>query len=148
MIYADETFHILEINPRVSGATSLGIIASGVNTFVCLVDILLGHWEERLRSISFDRHIGMQLPTLPIDTPTRQMVSEGLDVIRSNVFHVDGDEHPNMLIRLLPEELEGLPSRLAELNATNPFLAAETLAEIVAVTEKLKGRIRVASGVA
>ncbi|MGW1164278.1 ATP-grasp domain-containing protein [Streptomyces sp. NPDC002550] len=47
MIYADGIYHVLEINPRIGGATTLSIAASGFNTFVALLDILGGAWPTR-----------------------------------------------------------------------------------------------------
>ncbi|MQY34566.1 D-alanine--D-alanine ligase [Streptomyces sp. RB17] len=47
MIYADGVYHVLEINPRIGGATTLSIAASGLNTFVALLDILGGAWPTR-----------------------------------------------------------------------------------------------------
>jgi len=46
MILYQDKFHIIEINPRVSGTTVLSIAASGINTFEALMHMSLGSWED------------------------------------------------------------------------------------------------------
>ncbi|WP_251097027.1 ATP-grasp domain-containing protein [Streptomyces sp. Caat 7-52] len=47
MIHADGVYHVLEINPRIGGATTLSIAAGGLDTFTALLDILDGTWPTR-----------------------------------------------------------------------------------------------------
>lgn len=55
MIFDGRDFHVIEINPRVSGTTVLSIAASGINTFEALTKMLLGIWPEYASSVDRDR---------------------------------------------------------------------------------------------
>lgn len=148
MIYADGLFWILEINPRVSGATGLGVVASGINTYGCLLDILLGRWADRMDGVSVANNVAIQFPTLTSDSESLQIARASLDVVRANVFTVDGVEHPNMLIRVDPTRLKTFPEDLAAINARISLTSEAIAGALFALTAKLAASKELTAGVA
>jgi len=99
MIYAAGTYHVIEVNPRVSGTTTLSVAATGCNTFECLLDMLLGRWtEERVRPMEGARRLALQFPVGRLDADILACLESELDLVRASTFHIDGNEYSNAVI--------------------------------------------------
>ena len=95
MIYAAGRYYVIEINPRVSGSTSLSIAASGYNTYVALAQMALGSW---MADAARPRHnygrVALQFPF------RKQLSTESMSeatIVRSSAFHIDGRSYANAI---------------------------------------------------
>ncbi|MER5546041.1 ATP-grasp domain-containing protein [Streptomyces sp. NPDC002589] len=95
MIYADGAYHVLEINPRIGGATTLSIAASGLNTFAALLDILHGTWPTRTGAPA--ERFAIECLTA---NPTPALLAElraRIDLVTCHDLIVDGHDHGGIL---------------------------------------------------
>ena len=136
MIYVDGGYQIIEINPRVSGSTSLSIAASGLNTYVAMLDILLGRWRRRYDpSLGTARRVALQFPTSPLTPDADADVRSTLDVVRSSSFTVDGQRYANMVITCEYSDVDALGDTLAALSQHHDFVAPrvrDAIADVLA----------------
>lgn len=128
MIYADGEYHVIEINPRVSGSTTLSIAASGANTYVGLLDILRGRWTTSARA--GERRIAMQIPTTALTAAASAAARGALDVLRAGSFTVSGVRYANMVITCGLDEADRLTCALETLCAEHDFVDPIVLTEI------------------
>ncbi|WP_051839022.1 ATP-grasp domain-containing protein [Streptomyces sp. NRRL F-5126] len=116
MIYVDGEFHVLEINPRVSGATTLAIAGSGLNTYDCLVSMACGQWPHRLPAAAGQaRMIALQFPLCSCGEDTDRLLADTLDLVRTATYHIDGVSVPNAVVTCAYDDALRLPPRLREL---------------------------------
>lgn len=131
MIYSGGEYHVIEINPRVSGSTTLSIAASGLNTYVCLLRMLFGAWSVYQRGVSGQRRrIALQFP---MAAPTDHLVRDAhreLELVKANRFHIDGKIYANMVITCEPGAERATGVRLEKLCARHEFVHPSMLAEI------------------
>ncbi|MBR0859758.1 ATP-grasp domain-containing protein [Bradyrhizobium liaoningense] len=128
MVYADGHYHIIEINPRVSGSTSLSIASSGFNTFEALVRLLLADWTETCAARPAYQTMGaMQFP----------FISEGaehedgsIQVVRSSVFNINGEKYANAILSFPLTEMGSLMPWIRCRYEISPEVA-ETLADLL-----------------
>ncbi len=136
MIYSGGVYHVLEINPRVSGATSLSIAGSSVNTYVQLLGLLHGDWTADRAEAGAHRRLAFQFPTGELTEQLLDAARARLDVVRANDFHVGGRTQPNMLITCEFADAAALPGILAELSGEYGLASAEVVAGIAELTAR------------
>jgi carbamoylphosphate synthase large subunit len=137
MIYSGGKYWIIEINPRVSGSTGLSIAASGRNTYLCLLDMLIGDWPNWLDAPTAPR-LACQLPLATMDDPALDAARSELDVVRANDFTIDGVRYANMVIACEEADRLRVSAALHHLSARYGLLSPAVLAEI---TELLAGHL-------
>jgi len=131
MIYSDGDYHIIEINPRVSGSTTLSIAASGLNTYECLLQILLGAWpQEHSHVTGGRRRFAFQFPIVSPDVDLLHDAERELDLVRASSFHIDGKVHANMVITCEFGDEMALGAALESLCARHDFLHPSMLGDI------------------
>ena len=130
MIYADGVYHVIEINPRVSGSTSLSIATSGYNTFQALTDMALGTWRLPATGHLLPRRRFVAQVPLKAVPPDPEGLAAVVDVVRSNTFQVDDVEYANMLLTCSPDDLRQLPVRLSEIRARWDLITRETITRV------------------
>ncbi len=132
MIYADGTFHILEINPRVSGSTSLFIASSGFNTYNALINIAIGQWQTYSKSYRGRTTFALQFPYIGTTHVAPQRLSDEVQIIRASNFSIDGIDRPNAIISCSRTHIASVPSWLNERFTFNP----DTQREIIDICAK------------
>ncbi|GAA3028895.1 ATP-grasp domain-containing protein [Actinokineospora globicatena] len=131
MIYVDGRYEVIEINPRVSGSTSLSIAASGLNTYVAMLDILFGEWGQRHDATSGSaKRIALQFPTTPLDDAADADIRATLAVVRSSSFTIDGTRYANTVITCEYSDVDTLGAHLDELSRRHGFLIPEVRAAV------------------
>ncbi|MDH6135818.1 hypothetical protein P3T37_005235 [Kitasatospora sp. MAA4] len=130
MIYADGDYHVIEINPRVSGSTTLSIAASGSNTYAGLIHLLLGNWAQESRGFGERRRLAFQLPICPPTPALSAVLGQRLDLIRASSFHIDGRTYANMVVTCEFDGTATLAATLLELTLEHGLLAPPVLAEL------------------
>ncbi|MEU3723386.1 ATP-grasp domain-containing protein [Streptomyces sp. NPDC031705] len=99
IIYSGGTYHVLEINPRVSGATALGVAASGRNTYLCMTEILLGRWQPQPEPVLERRRWSLEFPVNGVTDAFTEAAGKLLDVVQvTPTLVVDGKEYGGLLI--------------------------------------------------
>ncbi|MGV4980985.1 ATP-grasp domain-containing protein [Streptomyces sp. NRAIS4] len=129
MIYADGVYHVLEINPRIGGATTLSIAAGGLNTFVALLDILGGVWPTHTEAPA--QRFAIECLTA---NPTPSLLAE----LRARVYLVtchdliiDGHNHGGILtFTVNPGDEQRTVKELTALCAQTGFIPAPMLNKI------------------
>ncbi|MFF3878142.1 acetyl-CoA carboxylase biotin carboxylase subunit family protein [Streptomyces sp. NPDC001978] len=129
MIYADEDYRIIEINPRVSGSTTLSIAASGDNTYTALLAVLLGTWEQQAPGFGRRRRLALQLPICPPTPELTALLGERLDLVRASEFHIDGQAYANTVLTCELDRTDELAETLRSLTASHGLLRPAVLAE-------------------
>lgn len=130
MIYTDGVYHVIEINPRISGSTSLSIATSGYNTFQALTEMALGTWHRPATGNLLPRRRFVAQVPLRAAPPDPEGLAAVVDVVRSNTFHVDGVEYANMLLTCPLDDLRQLPVRLSEVRARWDLVTRGTIARV------------------
>lgn len=99
IIYSGGTYWVLEINPRVSGATALGVAASGRNTYLAMTEILLGTWPAQPEPVLERRRWSLEFPVNHVTDAFVAAAHERLDVVQvTPTLVVDGREYGGLLI--------------------------------------------------
>jgi len=129
MIHADGEYHVLEINPRIGGATTLSIAASGLNTFVALLAILDGTWPTRTEAPA--ERLAVECLTA---NPTPTLLDElgaRVDLVTCHDLVIDGHDHGGILtFTVEPGEERRVLKELTDLCAQTGFIPASMLAKI------------------
>ncbi|OLZ65327.1 hypothetical protein AV521_32045 [Streptomyces sp. IMTB 2501] len=129
MIYADGVYHVLEINPRIGGATTLSIAAGGLNTFAALLDILTGTWPTR--SSAPAERFAIECLTA---NPTPALLAElraRIDLVTWHDLIIDGHNHGGILtFTVNPGDEQQAVKELTELYEQTGFIAAPRLDKI------------------
>ncbi|MEU3842755.1 ATP-grasp domain-containing protein [Streptomyces sp. NPDC028635] len=129
MIHADGVYHVLEINPRIGGATTLSIAGSGLNTFVALLDILRGTWPARTDAPA--ARFAIECLTA---NPTPTLLAElraCVDLVTCHDLVIDGHDHGGILTFTVdPGDEQRAVKNLGELCERTGFIAAPMLDKI------------------
>ncbi|MGW0736605.1 ATP-grasp domain-containing protein [Streptomyces sp. NPDC002851] len=133
MIHADGVYHVLEINPRIGGATTLSIAAGGLNTFVALLDILNGTWPTRTGGEACAPSDRYAIECLTAN-PTPALLAElraRIDLVTCHDLIVDGHDHGGILTFTVDlGDERRVVKELTELSAQTGFIAAPMLDKI------------------
>ncbi|MBW5481342.1 ATP-grasp domain-containing protein [Streptomyces bambusae] len=132
IIHSRGTYYVLEINPRVSGATALGVAASGRNTYLSMTDILLGRWKAPAEPVLPRQRWSLEFP---VDNVTDVFVKEAeqaLDVVQiTPALVVDGREYGGLMIATCEYGAEdAFVQQITALDATHHVLSADMLAQL------------------
>ncbi|MFI1965318.1 acetyl-CoA carboxylase biotin carboxylase subunit family protein [Streptomyces pathocidini] len=117
MIYTEGTYRIIEINPRVSGSTTLSIAASGCNTYDCLVDMAQGTWSAD-HAAALDqgrRRLAVQFPVRGLTEELTGVLAHHLDLVRASRINANGRVHENAIITCEFTDAPGLADTLTSL---------------------------------
>ncbi|MGW6722767.1 ATP-grasp domain-containing protein [Streptomyces sp. NPDC054995] len=99
IIYSGGTYYVLEINPRVSGATALGVAASGRNTYLAMTEILLGEWQAPAVPVLPRRRWSLEFPVHNVTDAFVEQAEQALDVVQiTPTLVVDGHEYGGLMI--------------------------------------------------
>ncbi|UZI28997.1 ATP-grasp domain-containing protein [Streptomyces sp. CA-278952] len=141
MIYVDGEYHVLEINPRVSGATTLSIAGSGLNTYDCLVSMAQGDWPASLpEDPGATRRMALQFPVRAFTEELHRDIAENLCLVRAISYHIGDAVLPNIVITSELGEAHRLPPILKALDAEHGFLEPAVLDQIVSVVHRERPR--------
>ncbi|MEV6986113.1 ATP-grasp domain-containing protein [Sphaerisporangium sp. NPDC051017] len=131
MIYRDGVYHVIEINPRVSGTTLLSIVASGRNTYVELLNMALQNWPDPRRTSLTGIRWALEFP---ITDPTPSLLRDAaaaIDVVRAGTLRISGQDYGgNMVASCEFGEEPSFVKAINELNARHRFLEPRILHEI------------------
>ncbi|MFI1645673.1 acetyl-CoA carboxylase biotin carboxylase subunit family protein [Streptomyces avidinii] len=130
MIYTGGRFVILEINPRIGGATTLSCAASGTNTFTSLARMARGlpvHGGTAQRTgWAIEFLAGGGIPPAAV-TELRRRVR----VVTAHELVIDGASHGDIVVITLAEgEEERTVKALTELHEVTGFPAADVMGKI------------------
>lgn len=129
MIHADGVYHVLEINPRIGGATTLSIAAGGLNTFVALLDILSGAWPTRAAAPA-ERFAIECLAANPTPALLAELRAR-VDLVTWHDLVIDGHDHGGILaFTVTPGDEHRVVKELTTLCARTGFLAEPMLDKI------------------
>ncbi|MEV7558338.1 ATP-grasp domain-containing protein [Streptomyces sp. NPDC089795] len=136
MIYTGGRFVILEVNPRIGGATTLSCAASDTNTFTSLARMarglpLPGGTARRVRwAVEF--LAGDGIPPAVVAELRRRV-----EVVTVHELVIDGASHGDIVVITLPEgEEERTVKALRELHEATGFPAAEITGKITALLQR------------
>ncbi|MFF3264589.1 acetyl-CoA carboxylase biotin carboxylase subunit family protein [Streptomyces sp. NPDC002932] len=132
IIYSGGTYHILEINPRVSGATALGVAASGRNTYLAMTDILLGRWRAPAGPVLPRQRWSLEFPVNNVTGAFVKEAERDLDVVQiTPTLVVDGREYGGLMIVSCEYGAEAAFLRhLTALDAVHHVLSPDMRAQI------------------
>ncbi|MBT2506910.1 ATP-grasp domain-containing protein [Streptomyces sp. ISL-98] len=138
MIYTDGTYQIIEINPRVSGSTTLSIAASGCNTYACLVDLAHGRWTpEKARQLEqAERRLAFQFPATALTPQAIAALESELDLVRATRLNIDGVTHGNVILSCDLAEAHNLLPALQSIAQRFGLISARLLDEIDGVVRR------------
>ncbi|MFJ9344698.1 ATP-grasp domain-containing protein [Streptomyces sp. NPDC101733] len=129
MIWTGSRYVILEVNPRIGGATTLSCAASETNTFASLADLALGRPSPapapRTRwAIEF-------LSPERLPDGAREELRERLDVVTAHELVIDDTSHGDIVVLALAEGEEAATVKaLEELHAVVGFPREEILGKM------------------
>ncbi|MGH3350672.1 MAG: ATP-grasp domain-containing protein [Nocardioides sp.] len=102
LVWDGEQAWVLEINPRVSGATTLSVAASSQNTYEALVSIGRSEWDGPGKWHAERTAIAAQIPLL---RGADHLLAETMTLVRTATYHVEGRELPNVVVKIDPDRL-------------------------------------------
>ncbi|MFD9409889.1 acetyl-CoA carboxylase biotin carboxylase subunit family protein [Streptomyces sp. NPDC059989] len=130
MVYTGGRFVVLEINPRIGGATTLSCAASGTNTFTSLARMARGIPPAG----GMVQRAGWAIEFLAEDRIPPAVVAglrERVTVVTAHELVIDGASHGDIVVVTLAEGEEGKTVRaLTELHQATGFPAAEVMGKI------------------
>ncbi|MYT25212.1 ATP-grasp domain-containing protein, partial [Streptomyces sp. SID7760] len=130
MVYSGGRFVVLEVNPRIGGATTLSCAASGTNTFASLARMARGLSVPA----GMARRTGWAIEFLDTDGIPDAVVAELRRTVRVVTAHelvIDGASHGDIVVFTLAEgEEERTVKALTELHEATGFPATEVLVKI------------------
>ncbi|MGI5484534.1 ATP-grasp domain-containing protein [Streptomyces lavendofoliae] len=132
MIYTGSRYVVLEINPRVGGATTLSCAASDTNTFRSLADMALGRYTPapapRTRwAVEF-------LSPERLSASARAELTGRLDVVTAHELVIDGTSHGDIVVLTLAEgEEEQAVKALEAVHTASGFPRPEVLDKVRAL---------------
>ncbi|MFF3648320.1 acetyl-CoA carboxylase biotin carboxylase subunit family protein [Streptomyces sp. NPDC002181] len=130
MVYTGGRFVVLEVNPRIGGATTLSCAASGTNTFTSLARMARGLPVPGGTA----RRTGWAIEFLATDGIPAAVVAElrrNVRVVTAHELVIDGASHGDIVVITLAEgEEERTVKTLTELHGATGFPAAEVLVKI------------------
>lgn len=127
IIYSGGIYYVLEINPRVSGATALGIAASGCNSYLAMTDILLGTWGPQPEPVLERRRWSLEFPVNNVTDAFTAAAAAQVDVVQvTPKLVVDGKEYGGLMIATCEYGSEdAFLKSMASLNAEYGVLSAD-----------------------
>ncbi|MFJ4776606.1 acetyl-CoA carboxylase biotin carboxylase subunit family protein [Streptomyces sp. NPDC088762] len=130
MVYSGGRFVILEVNPRIGGATTLSCAASGTNTFASLARMARG---LPLTGGMVPR-VGWAIEFLAPERIAPAVVAElrqRVEVVTAHELVIDGASHGDIVVITVAEGEEGrVVKTLTELHEATGFPAAEVMGKI------------------
>ncbi|MFD8859284.1 ATP-grasp domain-containing protein [Streptomyces vinaceus] len=130
MVHTGGRFVILEVNPRIGGATTLSCAASGTNTFTSLARMARGLPVTGGTA----RRAGWAIEFLAGDGVPPEVVAElrrSVSVVTAHELVIDGASHGDIVVITLAEgEEERTVKALTELHEATGFPAAGVLGKI------------------
>ncbi|MEU8528442.1 MULTISPECIES: ATP-grasp domain-containing protein [Streptomyces] len=132
IIYSRGTYYVLEINPRVSGATALGVAASGRNTYLGMTEILLGEWRAPADPVLPRQRWSLEFPVNDVTDAFVREAEEALDVVQiTPSLVVDGEEYGGLAIVTCEFGAEdAFLQKLMTLDATHHVLSEDMLSQL------------------
>ncbi|MEV0573451.1 ATP-grasp domain-containing protein [Streptomyces sp. NPDC050392] len=132
IIYSRGTYYVLEINPRVSGATALGVAASDHNTYLSMTEILLGQWKAPAEPVLPRRRWSLEFPVNNVTDAFTKEAEQALDVVQiTPTLVVDGREYGGLMIVSCEYGAEaGFLRRITSLDAAHHVLSPAMLAQL------------------
>ncbi|MFF4325581.1 acetyl-CoA carboxylase biotin carboxylase subunit family protein [Streptomyces sp. NPDC001591] len=132
IIYSGGSYHVLEINPRVSGATALGVAASDLNTYLAMTEILLGQWQAPAGPVLPRRRWSLEFPVNNVTDAFVQEAERVVDVVQiTPTLVVDGREYGGLMICSCEYGAEDdFLQRITTLDATHQVLSPDMLAQL------------------
>lgn len=121
----DTGFHIIEINPRVSGMTNLSSAISGVNTYVCLLQMAKGFKMNQKNNEWFT--LELPLENMSIDKLKKLTQFKEIYSINHVVYH-NGTKQYKMLLQV--DNLEDASRYLSEINTKFNIIPSHVFSEI------------------
>ncbi|QES51754.1 hypothetical protein DEJ50_31775 [Streptomyces venezuelae] len=138
MIYSGGRYAVLEINPRIGGATTLSCAASGSNTFTALADMALGRYAP-----GEVHRTGWAVEFLsPEGLPpgAREELADRLDLVTAHELVIDGAGHGEIVVFTLADgEEQRTVKALEDLHAGTGFPRQEVLDKIRALLTPAAG---------
>ncbi|MFJ8532234.1 ATP-grasp domain-containing protein [Streptomyces sp. NPDC093591] len=132
MIYTGSRYVILEINPRIGGATTLSCAASGTNTFVALTDMARGVYTP-----APVRRTGWAVEFLTperLPESVRAELTGRLNLVTAHELVIDDISHGDIVVFTLAEgEERQTVKQLEELHRTAGWPRQEILGKIRAL---------------
>jgi hypothetical protein len=130
MVYTGGQFVMLEINPRIGGATTLSCAASGTNTFTSLarmargLPVAGGKVQRAGWAIEF-------LADGRIPPAVMAELREHVEVVTAHELVIDGASHGDIVVVTLAEGAEDKTVKaLTELHETTGFPTADVMGKI------------------
>ncbi|MFI9101751.1 acetyl-CoA carboxylase biotin carboxylase subunit family protein [Streptomyces fildesensis] len=97
MIHVNGRYVVLEINPRIGGATTLSCAASGTNTFAALADMARGRYPDAARPDTRRKRWAIEFLA---DRPVGQAADElrdRLGLVTAHELVIDGNSHGDIV---------------------------------------------------
>ncbi|MFJ6784939.1 acetyl-CoA carboxylase biotin carboxylase subunit family protein [Streptomyces yangpuensis] len=133
LVHAEGRFTVLEVNPRIGGATTLSCAASGTNTFATLARMARGLPPAG----GPVRRTGWALEFLAaggVPPAASAGLREAVSVVTVHELVIDGASRGDIVVLTLPEGEEAATVKaLAELHAVTGFPAADVLGKITSL---------------
>lgn len=130
MVHTGGRFVVLEVNPRIGGATTLSCAASGTNTFTSLTRMARGLPVTGGTA----RRAGWAIEFLAGDGVPPEVVAQlrrSVSVVTAHELVIDGASHGDIVVITLAEgEEERTVKTLTELHETTGFPAADVMGKI------------------
>ncbi|MCI3278926.1 acetyl-CoA carboxylase biotin carboxylase subunit family protein [Streptomyces cylindrosporus] len=132
MIHTGGRYVVLEINPRIGGATTLSCAASDTNTFTALTDMALGRYVagtgRRVRwAVEF-----LSPESLP--PGAREELADRVDLVTAHELVIDGVSHGDIVVLTLADgEEQQTVKALEDLQAVTGFPRQEVLDKVRAL---------------
>ncbi|WP_222623306.1 ATP-grasp domain-containing protein [Streptomyces armeniacus] len=129
MIHTAGTYRILEVNPRIGGATTLSCAASGTNTFRTLAALALGQ-EPAGAPVRTGWAIEFLVPD-GVPERARAELARGLELVTLHELVIDGFSHGDIVVFTLPEGEEPRTlETLAGMRRSTGFPSADVVEKI------------------
>ncbi|MEV6580901.1 ATP-grasp domain-containing protein [Streptomyces sp. NPDC051582] len=136
MVHTGGRFVVLEVNPRIGGATTLSCAASGTNTFTSLARMARGLSVPGGRA----RRAGWAIEFLDPDGIAAPVVAElrrNVRVVTAHELVIDGASRGDIVVITLAEgEEERTVKTLTELHEATGFPAADVLVKIISLLNR------------
>jgi D-alanine-D-alanine ligase-like ATP-grasp enzyme len=129
MIYSGGRYVVLEINPRIGGATTLSCAASGTNTFTALADMALGRYAPD--AVRRTRWAVEFLSPERLPRGAREELADRVDLVTAHQLLIDGTDHGDIVVFTLTDgEEQQTVKALEDLHAVTGFPRQEVLDKI------------------